>query len=369
MILRMPACLDAERGAQVGRGDPRRAAHPRAAPSKRPARRSRFWVDEQGVTHFTDDPEAIPDARRHPAGDAEAIEPLRAAWDDGVVGPAIVARGDSSSPEDRIGRLLRGALADLERGEVARADATVLGRAAARPAPRRGALVSRGAGPRARAIQLRPNRICASSSTSAGPRSRLGGMRRRSVSPHSPTSVSSRTPNPSMGPLELELVAAEHFRVQVDARLGCGLDRLCRAGAAGFLEEARRDVSNSIGVEPLEPLGVVLYGRAAYVRAHSHRFSFQTIGFFDGRIHVASPAHPTETLRGILFHEYTHAVYREQTGGDRPYWLNEGLRRADRTPRPGSWRTRPAPSVRRCARTSRPVPGSRSNRSPTALAD
>ena len=23
--------------------------------------------------------------------------------------------------------------------------------------------------------------------------------------------------------------------------------------------------------------------------------------------------------------EYTHAVFREQTGGDRPYWLNEGL--------------------------------------------
>ena len=30
-------------------------------------------------------------------------------------------------------------------------------------------------------------------------------------------------------------------------------------------------------------------------------------------------------MRGILFHEYTHAVFREHTGGDRPYWLNEGL--------------------------------------------
>jgi hypothetical protein len=30
-------------------------------------------------------------------------------------------------------------------------------------------------------------------------------------------------------------------------------------------------------------------------------------------------------LRGVLFHEYTHAVFREVTGGDRPYWLNEGL--------------------------------------------
>jgi hypothetical protein len=70
---------------------------------------------------------------------------------------------------------------------------------------------------------------------------------------------------------------------------------------------------------------VVFYGRAAYSKAHAHRFSFQTVGFFDGRIHVASPAHPSRELRSLLFHEYTHAVFRDQTGGDRPYWLNEGL--------------------------------------------
>ncbi len=49
------------------------------------------------------------------------------------------------------------------------------------------------------------------------------------------------------------------------------------------------------------------------------------MGFFDGRIHVASPAHPSSELRSLLFHEYTHALFRERTGGDRPYWLNEGL--------------------------------------------
>jgi hypothetical protein len=72
-------------------------------------------------------------------------------------------------------------------------------------------------------------------------------------------------------------------------------------------------------------MGVVLYGRGAYLRAHRHRFSFQTVGFYDGRIHVVSAAHPEGELRALLFHEYTHAVFREQTGGDRPYWLNEGL--------------------------------------------
>jgi hypothetical protein len=69
----------------------------------------------------------------------------------------------------------------------------------------------------------------------------------------------------------------------------------------------------------------VLYGRGAYDRAHASRFSFRTVGFFDGRMHVVSAAHPAGELRALLFHEYVHAVFRERTGGDRPYWLNEGL--------------------------------------------
>jgi tetratricopeptide (TPR) repeat protein len=125
---------------------------------------------------------------------------------------------------------------------------------------------------------------------------------------------------------ELELVAQEspHFRIRVDS----ALDRVSAGYAATalrYLEDARRDVSGQLGVEPDEPLGVVFYGRARYDQEHQHRFSFSTVGFFDGRIHVASPAHPTGELRALLFHEYTHALFREQTGGDRPYWLNEGL--------------------------------------------
>jgi hypothetical protein len=72
-------------------------------------------------------------------------------------------------------------------------------------------------------------------------------------------------------------------------------------------------------------MGVMFYGRASYQRTHRHRFSFQTVGFYDGRIHVVSAAHPAGELRALLFHEYVHAIFREHTGGDRPYWLNEGL--------------------------------------------
>jgi tetratricopeptide (TPR) repeat protein len=72
-------------------------------------------------------------------------------------------------------------------------------------------------------------------------------------------------------------------------------------------------------------MGVVLYGKASYLKTHGHRFSFQTVGVLDGRLHVVSAAHPKGELRSLLIHEYTHALFREQPGGDRPYWLNEGL--------------------------------------------
>ena len=92
-----------------------------------------------------------------------------------------------------------------------------------------------------------------------------------------------------------------------------------------LLLDARTQLGARLGVVPSEPLGIVFYGKAAYVRAHRHRFSFQTVGFFDGRIHVVSRAHPAGELRGLLFHEYSHALFNERAGGDRPFWLNEGL--------------------------------------------
>ena len=281
----------------------------------------RFWVDGAGVTHFTDDSEAAPTTART---DVEDLEILRGAWSDGVTGPMPQDDGgDSSAMHDRVRRLLRGATADLERGEIARADAILRG--VLRLAPRRPeahwhrAILARGRG----RFETAEHHLRIFLDV-AGPEFSL--WRKQAESRLAALADERELANPDFldGPLELETIRSEHFRVQVDARLG-EISSGYAARVLGFLEQARSEVSSAIGVEPLEPLGVVLYGRAAYVRAHAHRFSFQTIGFFDGRIHVASPAHPTEALRGILFHEYTHAVFREHTGGDRPYWLNEGL--------------------------------------------
>ncbi len=281
----------------------------------------RFWIDERGVTHFSD-ASGSPAATDRPAD----LDALRGAWQDGLTGPGPgpgAARTDSSRPDDRARRLLRGAIADLERGEIARADSTLRG--LLRLDPRRAeahwylAVLARGRGRFETA-----GRHWRAFLDAAGPE--LEPWRAQARKRLAALEDERRLADPERleGPLRLQDLRSPHFRLQLDTRLGA-VSKDYAARVLRFLEEARTEVSDAIGVSPLEPLGVVLYGRAAYVRAHAHRFSFQTIGFFDGRIHVASPAHPSEALRGVLFHEYTHAVFREYTGGDRPYWLNEGL--------------------------------------------
>ena len=282
----------------------------------------RFWVDAAGVTHFSDAAGDAPPGAEKP--ESEGLDSLRSAWADGIVGPAVEAvPGSSGGDDDRVQRLLRGALGDLERGELARASSTLHGVLRLEPRCPEAhwylAVLARSRG-RFDAAEKHLRLFL----DSAGPA--LAAWRTEARARLAAIADERRLADPATltGSLELQSIPALHFRLQVDAKLGA-VSADYAARVLSFLEAARTEVSASIGVAPLEPLGVVLYGRAAYVREHSHRFTFQTVGFFDGRIHVASPAHPTEALRGVLFHEYTHAVFREQTGDDRPYWLNEGL--------------------------------------------
>jgi len=231
----------------------------------------RFWVDADGVTHFTNDEDSSPGNAS--AVDAEGLEPIRAAWSDGITGPPLSGgeSRDSSFGANRVRRLLRGALADLDRGEIARADSTLRGVLRLDPRSPEAhwylAVLAR-----ARGRFNGAERHLRSFLEVAGPEF---ASWRRSASTRLAAIADERTladPDTLDGPLRLDMVRGEHFRVQVDARLGTvSSDYATRV--LGFLREARSEVSRSIGVEPLEPLGVVLYGRAAYVRAHAHRFS------------------------------------------------------------------------------------------------
>ena len=291
------------------------------------------WVDEEGVTHLTDGRrEAPPGARTEAASPAR----LRSLWGGAFEGPPLVTPPSrSGSAAGRVERLLEGVRSDLERGERARAAATlrsVLRLDPARPEPH-WYLAH---------LDLRRGRFASARGhlqefLSRASVERDAAWREEAVAKLGQLDFEEDLADPerARGPLELVERHGEHFRIHLDAELH---QRPRYADTVmTYLEGAHADVAEQLGVQPQEPLGVVFYGRAAYQRAHEHRFSFQTVGFFDGQIHVSSPGDPGDALRVLLYHEYAHALFREQTGGDRPYWLNEGLaelieRRAHETP-------------------------------------
>jgi len=278
------------------------------------------WVDEAGRTHVTDDPDAVPAPQRAAAGQGPEREGL---WDDGLTGPPVrPAPGSTSGEGDRVVRLLRGAVDDLRRGETARATAAL--RSVLELEPGRAeahwylALLDRQRGRFASAEEhLRAFLAGAGEDLESwreSARRRLAELedeRALAVTPEADSVRMVRTTTP-------------HFEILYDTALvnaGSGyLQTVTR-----YLEGARTRVGERLGVFPAEPTRVLFYGKGAYRRAHMHRFSFRTVGFFDGRIHVASAAHPGGELRSLLNHEYTHALFREVVGSDRPMWLNEGM--------------------------------------------
>lgn len=279
------------------------------------------WVDAEGQTHVSDDPKAVPSDAASLPGSSGAVGDL---WGGKVVGPPPRAAGrDRSESERRADLLVGGALDDLRRGETARAAASLEGVLRLEPGNPEAhwylALLDRQRG-RLGAAQRHLEAFLAHAGDSheafrASAERRLAALRDE----HRLSEEQSRS-----GPLRLVAAQSPHFRVRYDARLGEASPDYART-VLRYLEEAYRDVVARLGVAPGEPTGVVLYGKAAYLAAHQHRFSFPTVGFFDGRIHVASAAHPAGEMRSLLFHEFTHAVFAERTGGDRPFWLNEGL--------------------------------------------
>ena len=282
----------------------------------------RVWVDADGTTHVTDDPEKVPPEQRGTA--ATRVEELRGLWDDGVSGPPLVTPpGSSGSEEDRVLRQLRGAVDDLRRGETARAMATlrsVLERQPNQPEAHWYLALLEG---RRGHLDAAEQHLLTFLSVAGDEYDALRASARKRLA-H--LEDERRLMDASeAGTLRLVDQESPFFRVHYH-------EALLRASSPDFvrtvlryLGDARVALGQRLGVVPEEPTGVVLYGKAAYLRAHGHRFSFQTVGFFDGRIHVVSAAHPAGELRTLLFHEYSHALFRERTAGDRPFWLNEGL--------------------------------------------
>jgi len=287
------------------------------------------WVDDQGTTHLTSDPSKVPPAHRQSLA-GESVD-LGALWHGEIVGPETVPLvQDSDRPEARTARILRGAVDDLRRGETARASAALRGVLVEQPDNATAlwylALLERQRGHFETAAEYLRSFLSHAGSDlqawRASARERLAALEDERALLEN-----------ASAPAEFRVIHGAHFRIRYDHALAAGRPDYPQT-VLRYLEEAHGHLVRQWGVTPAEPTGVVLYGKAAYVLAHSHRFSFDTVGFYDGRIHVVSAAHPAGELRSLLFHEYSHALFREQTGGDRPYWLNEGLAEiAERTSR------------------------------------
>jgi hypothetical protein len=279
------------------------------------------WVDEHGVTHVSDDPKAAP--KSGTVSDADAVE-LQSLWGGKVSGPPLVTPpGASGTDEDRVVRLLRDAVDDFRRGENARAASLlvqVLRREPDRPEAHYYLALLEGGRGHLDAAEAHLRAFLASAGDRFGPWRDSAEKRLAQLQDERQLMAS-----PAAQKLRLVDLAHPDFRIQADAALvqTGGTDFATRV--ARDLDDAEELVGGRLGVRPAEPLGVVLYGKGAYLRAYAHRFSFPTVGFYDGRIHVASAAHPAGELRALLFHEYVHAVFAERVGGPRPFWLNEGL--------------------------------------------
>ena len=90
------------------------------APSA-PSAETWVWVDEEGRTHFTDDRERVPQGAKRDVVRGRVLADL---WADGLTGPEpTTPPGGSGGESDRVTRILMSAVADLERGEEARARA------------------------------------------------------------------------------------------------------------------------------------------------------------------------------------------------------------------------------------------------------
>lgn len=104
------------------------------------------------------------------------------------------------------------------------------------------------------------------------------------------------------------------------------------------LLEARRLVGADFAYWPTYKIVVLIYSAKSFRRLRAEVPDW-VAGQFDGKIRVPFPDGEMAPglVKQILFHEYTHALIHDLTGGRCPVWLNEGLAEYEgRSRHPGS---------------------------------
>jgi len=111
------------------------------------------------------------------------------------------------------------------------------------------------------------------------------------------------------------------FDLSFDAELPPGLS----AEVLDALESAYNSVGADLGLFPTTRIPVLLYAKRDFTSVTAG--PDWSGGLYDGKIRlpVGGVSSITPQMRAILFHEYTHVLIAELTGGNVPTWLNEGL--------------------------------------------
>jgi len=94
-----------------------------------------------------------------------------------------------------------------------------------------------------------------------------------------------------------------------------------------FLREAYRDIGRDLGYYPNHTIVVIAYSEESGKEA-LFGLPLWSEGVFDGKIRLPAVNKgeiDERRLKGILWHEYTHALIFDLTLGNCPAWLNEGI--------------------------------------------
>jgi hypothetical protein len=125
-------------------------------------------------------------------------------------------------------------------------------------------------------------------------------------------------------PVESEFDRLSHF--YFDLRYEDSVERSTGFDMQDMLMEARRTIGADFRHWPKYATVVLIYSAANFRRIRQEAPEWVG-GQFDGKIRVPLPdsEYDLADIKMILFHEYTHVLVRDLTGGRCPTWLNEGL--------------------------------------------
>lgn len=129
--------------------------------------------------------------------------------------------------------------------------------------------------------------------------------------------------------LKRELAVEGSMERDYSSKFVISYDAATKSHLAGDILDTLEDAYNSVGRDlatfPGGRIPVILYTKKDYKSVTAG--PDWSGGLYDGKIRlpIGGAQELSAQLKAVLFHEYTHVVVQDITGGNCPTWLNEGL--------------------------------------------